>query len=263
VLEACTGSTAADSDKCRVPIRLALVAIKDGEGPVRDEVGGPAHPEIDLDGTPMMQAGKLRNAAQEKAELKDGAGCIADLDEADRMDADPTRISTNSNALLWLRATCEMLLGDCDSGKLHLRLARQTQSPGIGPNIIDDMVNDSAKRFCPVDQLPTWDRIDRLSADVYFAWTNNQAAACNSIATRLLAELDKAPKADDHEHRRVLLAAYTSVGNAGACLAKADQCARGKQLAQESIRRRGQATALAEPAYSERWEKAYPNCKGK
>lgn len=263
VLTACTGSTAADSDKCRVPIRLLLVPIKEGEGPVREGAGGPAHPEIDLDGTPMMQAGKLRNSASEKAQLKDGAGCLADLNEADKIDPDPTRVSTQPKALLWLRASCEMLTGDCDSGKLHLRQARQAQSPTLGPDIIDRMVNDSAKGLCPVSLLGTWDRIDRLSSDMYFAWTKQQPAECKRIATALLGELDKAPKAADHEQQRLMRAATTAVGNAGECLAKAGECNAGKKLAQESLRRRGDSQHLAEPGYSERWEKSYPQCKGK
>jgi hypothetical protein len=262
-LSACSGTTAVDSDKCRVPIRLALVALQAGAGPVRQGVGGPAHPEIDLDGTPMMQAGKLRNAAQEKAQLKDGAGCIADLDEADEIDPDPTRISTNPKALLWLRASCEMLIGDCKSGKVHLRQSRQAQSPGLSAEIYDGMVNTTARNLCPVNQLGTWDRIERLSGDMYFAWTKKEPAQCSSIAKQLLAELNKAPKPQGHDQEGSLRGAWTAVGNAGECLAKAGQCAEGKKLAQDSIRRRGRVAALKEPAYTERWEKAYPNCAGK
>ncbi len=270
-LKACTGTTAAESDKCKVPIRLALVAIKDGQGPVRRGAGPPANKELDLDGTPMMQAGKLRNSAQEKAQLKDGAGCLADLNEADKIDPDPTRISTNPKALLWLRATCEMLTGDCKSGKLHLRKSRQAQSPGLSAKLYDDMVNTSAKNFCPVDQLSAWDRIDRLSRDMYFAWTKKQPGQCASIAKRLMAELDKAPKKSGKQDMtarldrdRTLKGAWTAIGNAGECLAKAGKCAEGKKLARESIKRRGRnLKALQEPGYTQRWEKAYPECKGK
>jgi len=263
VLSACTGTTARESDSCRVPIRLALKPIKLGKGPVREGSGPPAHPEIDLSGSPMMQAGKLRNAAGEKAELRDGTGCLADLDEADRLDPDPTRISTDPQGTLWLRASCEMLKGDCDSGKAHLRKARQAQSPGLGPDIVDRMVEQTATRFCPVEQLPTWSRIERLSSDLYFAWTKGEAAGCASIARRLSKELDKAPKPEQHEQQSTLLGAYTSIGNAGECLAKAGRCADGKQLARESLKRRGDNRSLSEPGYTERWENAHPACKGK
>jgi len=263
VLTSCTGETALDSDKCKVPIRLALKPIREGEGPVRPGAGPPAHPEIDLSGTPMMQAGKLRNAAQEKAELKDGAGCLADLDEADRIDADPTRISTEPKALLWLRASCEMLKGDCESGKAHLRKARQAQSPSLPADAVDRMVAQTAMRMCPVDQLSTWDRIERLSGDMYFAWQKGQADQCASIAKALGKELDKAPKDGGWERQSTLNGAYTAIGNAGECLAKAGRCAEGKKLAQESLKRRGDERYLKEPGYTERWEKSYPACKKK
>lgn len=264
VLGTCTGTTARDSDKCRVPIRLALKPIREGEGPVRPGAGPPAHPEIDLAGSPIMQAGKLRNAATEKAELKDGPGCLADLDEADRIDPDPTRISTDPKGTLWLRASCEMLKGDCESGKLHLRKARQAQSPSLGPDIVDRMVEQTAIQLCPVSQLPTWGRIERLGGgDMYFAWTKGNADACSSIARELSKELDKAPKPRDSEQERLVRAAHASIGNAGECLAKAGRCAEGKKLARKSLELRGLTSELAEPGYTERWEKAYPGCKGK
>jgi hypothetical protein len=263
VLTACAAETALDSDKCKVPIRLALKPILEGEGPVRPGAGPPAHPEIDLSGTPMMQAGKLRNAAAEKAELKDGAGCLADLDEADRIDPDPTRISTEPRATLWLRASCEMLKGDCDSGKTHLRKARQAQSPDLPADAIDRMVAQTAMRMCPVDQLPTWDRIERLSGDMYFAWQKGQADQCAGIAKALGKELDKAPKDGGPERQSTLNGAFTAIGNAGECLAKAGRCAEGKKLARESLKRRGDERYLKEPGYTERWEKSYPACKGK
>jgi hypothetical protein len=263
VLSACTGQTALDSDKCKVPIRLALKPIVAGDGPVREGSGPPAHPEIDLSGTPMMQAGKLRNAAQEKANLQDGAGCLADLDEADQIDPDPTRVSTEPKALLWLRASCEMLKGDCESGKVHLRKARQAQSPSAGPEVIDRMVSITARSMCPVDQLPMWDRIERLSGDMYFAWTKQQPDRCAAIAKRLSKELDQAAKDPGWERRSSLNGAYTALGNAGECLAKAGRCAEGKKLAQEGLRRRGDTRSLKEPGYTERWEKSYPACKGK
>jgi hypothetical protein len=262
VLSACAGSTAGDSDKCRVPIRLALKAIKPGEGPVREGAGPPAHPEIDLAGSPVMQAGKLRNAAAEKAELRDGPGCLADLDEADRIDPDPTRISSDPKGTLWLRASCEMLKGDCESGKVHLRKARQAQGPNLGADIVDDMVKQTATRYCPVEQLEPWERVERLSGDLYFAWTKGEAESCASAAKRLSRELDKLPKANDAQ-RSALLGAYTAIGNAGDCLAKAGRCAEGKKLARESLKRRGDTQYLAEPGYTERWEKAHPSCKGK
>jgi hypothetical protein len=262
VLSACTGSSAEDSDKCRVPIRLALKAIEPGEGPVREGAGPPAHPEIDLSGTPMMQAGKLRNAATEKLELRDGAGCLADLDEADKIDPDPTRVSTEPKAILWLRASCEMLTGDCASGKTHLRKARQAQMPTLDAAAVDRMVQMTVTQFCPVDQLEPWARVERLNTDLYAAWTNGDAERCASLAKRLSKELDKLSK-PSAEHGSALLGAYTSLGNAGECLAKAGRCAEGKKLAREGLRRRGDEKELAEPGYTERWEKAHPGCRGK
>ena len=64
--------------------------------------------------------------------------------------------------------------------------------------------------------------------------------------------------------RETFKVAVTMLGNAGTCLAEAGRCAEGKQLARDSLKRRGrQEKYLAEPGYTGRWEKAHPQCKGK
>src|SRR5690606_9470173 len=87
-LTACRGSTAADSDKCRIPIRLTLRRISEGADPA-PKGPPPADAPIAPD-SPLLQAGKIRNGAGEKMQLKDGKGCLADLDRADHIDPDPT-----------------------------------------------------------------------------------------------------------------------------------------------------------------------------
>ncbi len=145
-LAACKGTTAADTDKCRIPIRLMLKPITPGADPTP-----PAPPPTDAPfaaGSPLEQAGKLRSSAGEKMQLKDGKGCLADLDRADTIDPDPSRSSHKPKALLHLRATCELIAGDCKSGRQHLREARQVQLPGVPAATIDVMVDNDVQRFC-------------------------------------------------------------------------------------------------------------------
>ncbi len=262
-LAACTKSGAANSERCRVPIRLALRRIKPGEGPVReDPAGGKLAQGAVPEDTPKEIAVKLRAAAMKKAMAKDGQGCLADLDEADKLDPDPTRISTNPAGQMHLRAQCEMIKGDCAGGKLHLRKAHQTQSPHVPPDIVDDMVEQAATRFCPLSQLKGWARVDRLGKDLYHAWKKGPASQCEALGNQLIKELDKHRPPAGISQSSDLKGAYTALAWAGECLAKADQCAEGKKLMREAEKRRGRTRDLAEPGYTQRWEKRFPNCKG-
>jgi len=262
-LSACKGDTAADTDKCRVPIRLALRAIEPGEGPKRSD-DAPPPPAAGQAESNLATAKKLRKTAMQKALAKDGEGCLQDLKRADELDPDPTRSSASGLGQLHLKAQCEMISGDCDSGMVHLRKAHQEASPQLGAKMIDEMVEGAAKRFCGVDRLEPWDKVDRLSGEIYLAWQAKKVEQCAKLAAQLQEAMDKAGKPDHWEKESTFKGGVTMLGNAGTCLAEAGRCVEGKTLARDSLKRRGgQERYLTEPGFTQRWEKSHPQCKGK
>jgi len=262
-LSACGGDTAADTDRCRVPIRLALRPIAAGDGPQRND-DAPPPPTAGQAESNLATAAKLRKTAMQKGLAKDGAGCLADLKRADELDPDPTRSSASGLGQLHLKAQCEMLSGDCESGMVHLRKAHQEASPQMGAKLIDEMVAGAAKRFCAIDRLDPWDKVDRLSGEIYLAWQAKKVEQCAKLAAQLQAAMDAAGKPDHWEKESTFKGGVTMLGNAGTCLAEAGRCAEGKKLARDSLKRRGgQDKHLAEPGFTQRWEKTHPQCKGK
>ena len=151
-LAACVGDTAVSMDKCRVPIRLALRPIEPGAGPARSD-DAPPPPMAGQAESNLATADKLRKSAMQKAKVSDGKGCLDDLARADELDPDPMRSTASGTGQLHLKAQCEMMSGDCDSGKVHLRKAHQDSSPQLGAEIIDGLVEGAAKRFCSLDRL--------------------------------------------------------------------------------------------------------------
>jgi hypothetical protein len=260
-LKACSGDKAADSDRCRVPIRLALRLLEQGDNPGGDDAPAPrpaTQGESDL-----ATAEKLRKSAMQKGLAKDGGGCLADLARADELDPDPTRSSASGHGQLHLKAQCEMLSGDCESGMVHLRKAHQEASPQLPANLVDDMVKGTAKRFCSIDRLEPWDKVDRLAGDTTMAWMGKKPAICAELAPKLVAALNAAGKPKGWERESTFKGGTSALGNAGDCMADGGQCAEGKKLKQDSLRRRGQERYLKEPAFTQGWEKAHPGCKGK
>jgi hypothetical protein len=80
--------------------------------------------------------------------VKDGPGCLAELDAHDKLD--PGALSMNPTSFLpaVTRGECLMLAGQCDAGKLLFRKAYSTQYPQVGPDQLDAIVDVSAGAHC-------------------------------------------------------------------------------------------------------------------
>src|SRR5205823_6264768 len=117
-ISACSGDSAKEVDDCKVPIRITLREISDGDNP---EVAEAKAPETDAS---LNLAGQLKaeNEQEKKAEehwdtakakkaAKDGKGCLAELDAHDKLDSRPAAQSTNYKAFPYAatRAECLML----------------------------------------------------------------------------------------------------------------------------------------------------------
>ena len=142
-----------DNFACRVPIRITLRRIEDGAAPPAPPTPAvPAQPPGQPDMSAVqssMQAVQYRASAEQKYMAHDGAGCLADLDLADRKDPQ------GKMSRLDLRAKCEMRAGNCEEGKEHFRQARRAWYRDHNPTglasdaTIEHEVQQLAMQECP------------------------------------------------------------------------------------------------------------------
>ncbi|HEY6463278.1 MAG TPA: hypothetical protein VIY73_24090, partial [Polyangiaceae bacterium] len=92
LLSSCRGESAKDVATCRVPIRLTLREISEGDSQETAEAQAVETPEAkNLAGKLMARtdrehkAAEHADAARQKASVKDGPGCIAELDQHDKL----------------------------------------------------------------------------------------------------------------------------------------------------------------------------------
>ena len=155
-LAACTRDESKESDKCKVPIRLALRPIVDGEA---DATIAAKAPETDA---ALSLAGQLKattdaekkalehlETAKQKKAAKDGKSCVAELDQHDQLDPRPGGMSTNASASVAakLRAECLMIGGDCASGKALFRKVNAAET-GASAADVEKATEDSAMVNC-------------------------------------------------------------------------------------------------------------------
>jgi hypothetical protein len=145
VIESCRGETAKETRTCQVPIRLMLRDVNDGEAPANAAaaaaaVGGPPPARSDQTGVDMEEI-KLRVSAARKRVAKDGKGCLADLDEADRRWPNSARSSIRPDGMMNIRGACLMLAGDCENGRKQYRMAMERF---VGAKNVDTVVGIEA-----------------------------------------------------------------------------------------------------------------------
>jgi hypothetical protein len=125
--------------------------VNDGDAPAGAGAGGAtadANPPGRSDRNEVaMEEIKLRESAARKRVAKDGAGCLADLDEADKRWPNSARNSTRPDGMMNIRGECLMLEGDCDNGKKQLRMAMERT--GMKTESVDMVVKVRADELCP------------------------------------------------------------------------------------------------------------------
>jgi hypothetical protein len=153
LIDSCRAESAKEVKSCQVPIRLMLRELEAGSSPeANTTASGPApgapparsdKPEVSMDEI------KLRESAARKRVAKDGAGCLADLDAADKQWPNSARLSTRPDGMMNIRGACLMLKGDCESGKKLYRQAMERYMPNAKPEVLDTVVKVEADQSCP------------------------------------------------------------------------------------------------------------------
>jgi hypothetical protein len=165
-LGSCTSDSAKEVDSCKVPIRLTLREITDGDDP-----GASASPEPDPSASVAVQlkadtdaqrlAAQHAKAALDKLNAQDGAGCLQELDQHDQLDPRPEGISTSpkTGQLARRRAACLMLSGQCDAGKQLFRKGYDAEWPSDAPEHAQAVLDQTVAQMCQGSNLSTRDQI--------------------------------------------------------------------------------------------------------
>jgi len=225
-----------DNHECRVPIRLTLRPIRPGAAtgvahatPVPSAMGVPPG----LAG--MMTGVGIEQQAQQKYLAHDGAGCLADLDKADR--ADPR----GRMRRLTLRARCEMRAGRCEEGKGHFREARRAWYREHNPTglasdaTVEHEVSQLAQAECATSGgggKSVQNSALGLLQKIMLASQRKDAAACVEHG-RALQRLVKMGAADG----RASHMAWAGLQKAALCAAEGGRCTEAKPLYAAFVRR--------------------------
>ena len=154
-LAVCKSDSATEIAGCKAPIRLSLRKIRDGADPGKQAL------TAEDNSASLNAAGEIRKqletndaamahveSAMTKQGARDGKGCIAELDQHDKLNA--KKASTDPKSpLANMRAICVMLSGKCDAGKQLMRKSiEQLPSQQRTPEIIDAMTSAAAQEYC-------------------------------------------------------------------------------------------------------------------
>ncbi len=231
VLTSCAGDTAKETATCKVPIRLTLREVADGENPDAIAAVAPETPDaknlagkVDQKLQMNDEARARYQAAMERYNARDGKGCIKELNAHDKLD--PKQLSTNPSVpgLSMMRAQCVMLSGQCDAGKQQLRKAVLAMNQS-GPEQADSFVDALAARFCQGGSMSPRDQLLKASADLQQGMMSKKDVSFCATAYDAVKKLSQTVKPkDDDDHQVKAALGWGKHHNAAQCLGRAGDC---------------------------------------
>jgi hypothetical protein len=175
-LGACKGDSSKEVDACKVPIRLTLREIGDGDNPEMASVKAPdTDASLNVAGKLKAETAEQKKAlehlatAEQKKQAMDGKSCLAELDQHDKLDPRPLGLSTNPAAgkTAGLRGECLMLSGQCAIGKAAFRKAVEATKGGeIGPEQIDKITEAEGAMYCQGGTMSDREQFLKAGADL-------------------------------------------------------------------------------------------------
>ncbi len=162
-------------------------------------------------------AAALRATAVQKMSHRDRS-CLADLDEADRLDPGGAGPNTDS-----VRAMCEMMAGRCDQGSRRYRDYLTQTGPGMQGAGLESAVDTVAAQYCPRDQLTPAAHVFALSLDVNAAWQKGDTNQCVTLGNQLVKTVDTLPDQNGAQ-QGVRNTAVSALAIATQCAAKGGRC---------------------------------------
>jgi hypothetical protein len=234
VLASCRGDSAKDTATCRVPIRLTLREIAEGDSAETAEAQAPETPDAkNLAGKLLARTDREHKAAEHadaarlKANSRDGRGCLSELDEHDKLDPRPEGMSTTAGtAYSMTRAQCLMLSGQCAPGKVMYRKAlEKTGGANLGPEQIDKAADGFASMNCQGGSMAPRDALLKALFELQQgAYMQKKTTAACDAAYQTAKRLLPTVKPNDDDDTQVKMAGASLRTTAPACFAKAGDC---------------------------------------
>jgi hypothetical protein len=229
--------TTQDQRGCRVPIRLALRAIKDGDNPLGAmPAAGGLPPGVQPAGTdwqssPAAQASEAYKEALQKLLAGDGAGCLTLLGRTAGLD--PRQ--AESPGFRQILAHCTMRSGKCEEGKKAVRevLASQDTNHTRSDKDLDRETRDISNRNCPSSTATNAsDFIFRAADEMEVSVKAGDAPACQSKFEAIAAKIADAARewkeAYDNKDRTLSrpgdVAGKSALERGAICIAKGKGC---------------------------------------
>lgn len=214
--------------------------------------------------TPHELAGEHVEAARVKMSARDGAGCLSELAQHDKLDPRHPSTEPKHSYVSYLRAQCLMLSGKCTAGRDLLRKSQQIAQGMSAPEQIEKLVDVLAGTYCEGGDMTPRDRFLRARMDLTSgAWTTKKDVAFCASAYRTMWSLRSVvlPRDDDDTLVRDPLPFLLSA--APACLARAGDCdgayATYKEVAQEHYK--GAAWSRDDKMLRRNFEAIQPKCR--
>ena len=268
LLGSCRAASAKELDTCKVPIRLSLREIQESENPDASAAKAPeTKSALNLAGKLQKESAKEKaaqehlQAATKKMNVKDGKGCLHELDMHDRLDSRPGSLSTNNSIYVAnTRAVCLMIAGQCETG---MRIMRQYVE-GLG-NIEDPdaYVKTMASQYCQgaasedVTLERAYQNLSKLARS-----KSPSVTECRSefgTITRLAAKLSGDAREPWDQYK--LNGAQSFLSD---CLVRAGDCSGGwgNEVERNSKSPTGQVPGM-ETSLRANWDHRHKECRGK
>lgn len=231
-LAKCQSDSAKEIDGCKVPVRLTLRKVTEGENPKQEEMraedtdaslNAAAKLELKLD--EQGKSGQLLQAAQERMNAKDGKACLAELDKHDKLA--PKTQSTDPKAAHpnLLRGWCLMLSGKCDAGKQVVRKNMEAnQSAMMGPEQIDRTVEAYTGMYCQGKMSPRDELVKALMDLNQGAFMTKKDTAFCMDAYKTVRKLKDKVQPKDDDDMQVKDGPRMAYNTAANCFARAGDC---------------------------------------
>lgn len=165
--------------------------------------------------------------ARVKMSMRDGKGCIAELDAYDAADPWTGSSSTSpTNGLASMRGECLMLAGDCTPGKDLFRQALTNSSATLGPDMVEKSVDAMASMYCSGNAIAPRDELLRALMDLNQGayLQTKDAPFCHAAYDSALRLIPQVPPKDQDDTQIKQAAAQIRI-TAPQCFARAGDCA--------------------------------------
>ncbi len=268
-LGVCKADSATEVAGCKAPIRLNLREIYDGKNP---DVEARSAPDTDasLNAAGMLAAKQelgekaiaLLESALAKQAVDDGKGCLADLDKMDR--ADPKHKSTDENShFSWTRATCLMIAGKCDPGRVLLRKYIEKHQPKKTPAEVDKDVSWVAQANCQGGLGPR-ETLLKAHAMIEAGATKKQTLQYCADNYATVKKLRGSVKPRDEDDVEITAIADSLFARYPQCFAKAGDCKKAWEVYLENApaeQKKEKDRATREFTMRSTFESYNPGCK--